>query len=160
MLTVWFCGKSGRRRTLSSMLLELNILCYLDWWGASYILWFWPRKYFFPKLQRDTPKFMCSFSKIHSQFTKTIRGKSHLRFPHRYDLLQQNVIKCHHFWSFVVKGGIVIEHIYINDNIADIFTKPLYPKYFSYLQFNLKSCWENGNLILKGVLGYKYGTSI
>ena len=44
-------------------------------------------------------------------------------------------IKYHHFRNFVANGDIKIQHIDTEENIVDIFTKPLYYEFSEYLHY-------------------------
>ena len=53
---------------------------------------------------------------------------------------------------FVVNGDIEIKHVDTEEQIVDIFTKPLYSDLFGYLCYKFDSLYINGILLHKGVL--------
>ena len=46
-------------------------------------------------------------------------------------------LKYHHFRQFVINGSIDIEHVRIEEQISDIFTKPPPPASFTFLRHRL-----------------------
>ena len=61
-------------------------------------------------------------------------------------------IKYHWLQIFVVNGDIEIKHVDTEEQIVDIFTKPLYSDLFGYLCYKFDSLYINGILLHKGVL--------
>ena len=56
----------------------------------------------------------------------------------------------HHFvWDYVLKGDISIVHVKAEEQLADIFTKPLDEKRFSKLRCEL-NILESSNVLRKG----------
>ena len=65
-------------------------------------------------------------------------------------LKTKNIQICHDFLrDHVLKGDISVDHVSTEDQLADIFTKPLYEKRFSTLRCEL-NILESSNVLWNG----------
>ncbi len=84
-------------------------------------------------IDKTRPKFFCQVWEDNRSCIKVAESP---KFTHR---TKHILLKYHHFRQFVSDGTIVINPIDTREQIADIFTKPLDEKQFTYLQKKLCS---------------------
>ena len=72
--------------------------------------------------------------KVHKDNQGAIKITVSTQMQHR---TKHILIKYHHFYSFVTNGNVEIKYVDTKEQIADIFTKPLYPELFGYLLYKL-----------------------
>ncbi len=82
-------------------------------------------------IERTSPKIFC---KVFEDNQSCIKVAESPKFTHRTKHIS---LKYHHFRQYVADGTIKIEPIDTREQIADIFTKPLDEKQFSYLRKKL-----------------------
>ena len=60
------------------------------------------------------------------------------KYPTMLPRTKKNSFKYHHFSQFMQDGSMSIQYVRADNQIGDIFTKPLPPSTFSYLRQKLK----------------------
>ena len=70
------------------------------------------------------------------------------------------MIKYHQLRSFVANGDVKIKHVGTDEQIQDVFIKPLDPELFGYIQYNLIDWYLNGIILGEGVWDYTHESGI
>ena len=71
-----------------------------------------------------------SFWKDHQTLQNNLRATTLVVAPQILPCKKHTAVKYHHFWIFVPKGDIEVEHIDPKEQTMDIFTKYLYHNFF------------------------------
>ena len=82
-------------------------------------------------IHNPSPKFHC---KVFEDNLSCIKVAKSPKFTPR---TKHIAIKYHHFRKYVSDGTVTIQHIDTKEQLADIFTKPLDEKTFTYLRLQL-----------------------